>query len=172
MPEQNKGRGVMFLPKYLICLDKKVFSHDPAVCLGSQLKSIVKNLSELIEPHIWFGTDIDAISPLPKKLGVDSFQLRKIGDGYTLINLCEKIHQFLSGVFIAVKEKNDNLKCPDLCIETEDEQFRSLNLDGVLIEIRALDTSCFELYSESKFLMEKLSEIYKVKFSHGRISPS
>jgi hypothetical protein len=56
----------MFEPKQLIQLDKKPFSHDQAVCLGSQLKSIVQTLSQLIESHIWFGADVDALSPLPK----------------------------------------------------------------------------------------------------------
>jgi len=156
----------MFEPTFLIRLDKKAFSHNQVVCLGSQLKSIVKNLSELIEPHVWFGADVDAISPMPKKLGVDSFQLGKIGDSHSLINLCENIDQFLSGVFIAVKEKNQNFKCSELRIGTEDEQFRPLNLDGILIEIRAFDTSYFEVYSDNSVLMEKLSKIYRVKIDN------
>lgn len=156
----------MFEPKYLIRLDKKAFVHDQVVCLGSQLKSIIKDLSELIEPHVWFGADVDAISPMPKKLGVDSFQLRKIGDSHFLVNLCENIDQFLSGIFIAVKEQNQNVKCSELRVGTEDEQFRSLNLDGILIEIRAFDTSYFEIYSDNPILMEKLSKIYKIKIDH------
>ena len=156
----------MFEPKYLIRLDKKAFSHDQVVCLGSQLKSLVKNLSELIGPHVWFGADVDAISPMPKKLGIDSFQLKKIGESHSLVSLCENIDQFLSGVFIAVKEKNQNFKCSELRIGTEDEQFRSLNLEEVLIEIRAFDTSYFEVYSNNSILMEKLSEIYKIKIDH------
>ena len=124
----------MFKPKYLVQLDKKAFSNDQVVCLDSQLESIIKNLSELIESHVWFGADVDAISPIPKKFGIDSFQLRKIGDIHSLINLCENIDQFLSGVFIAVKGKNQNSKCSELRVGTEDEQFRPLNLDGILIE--------------------------------------
>ncbi|MCH9609381.1 MAG: hypothetical protein S4CHLAM45_05220 [Chlamydiales bacterium] len=156
----------MFGPKYLIRLDKKAFSRDQFVCLGSQLKAIIKTLSELIEPHVWFGADIDAISPMPKKLGIDSFQLRKIGDSYSLINLCENINQFLSGVFIAVKEKKRNFEYSELRVGTEDERFRSLNLDGVLIEIRAFDTSYYELYSDNLILIEKLSKIYEIKIDH------
>lgn len=153
----------MFEPKYLIRLTNKAFSHDQVVCTGSQLKSIVKNLSELIGSHVWFGADVDAISPIPQKLGIDSFELRKIGDIYLLINLCENIDQFLSGVFIAVKEKNRNSICSRLRIGTEDDQFRPLNLNGILIEIRAFDTSYFELYSDNFDLMKELSKIYKNK---------
>lgn len=153
----------MFKPKYLICLDKKAFSPEQVVCLGSQLKSLIKNLSELIEPHIWFGANVDAFSPLPRKMGIASFRLEKIGYDSSLILLCEKIDQFLSGVFLAVREKNQHLLYPDLLIDTEDERFRSLNVDGVLIEIRAFDTSYFELYSEDLILMNNISKIYGVK---------
>lgn len=159
MRESNRE----FEPKYLIRLDKRAFFPEQVVCLGSQLKSFIKNLSELMEPHVWFCADIDALSPLPKKLGVDSLRLKKIGANASLITLCEDINQFLSGVFIAVREINQNLKCPDLCIGTEDEQFRSLDLDGILIEIRAFDTSYFELYSEDPALMKKLSNIYNIE---------
>jgi hypothetical protein len=101
-----------------------------------------------------------------KKLGIDSFELRKIGNIHSLINLCENINQFLSGVFIAVKEKNKNSKCSDLRVGTEDEQFRPLHLDGILIEIRAFDTSYFEVYSDNFDLTGKLSKIYKIKIDH------
>ncbi|MEX0961297.1 MAG: hypothetical protein WDZ28_00360 [Simkaniaceae bacterium] len=160
----------MFEPKYLIRLDTKVFSNAQAICLGSQLLSIIKNLSELIEPHIWLCADIDAISSIPQKLGIESFQLKKIGDDSSLINLCENIDQFLSGIFVAIIKKNQaNLNDLDLCTRTEDEPFRSLDLDDVLIEIRAFDTSYFEIYSENKPLMEKLAELYDAKIEKFEI---
>lgn len=146
---------MLFNPKYRILLTNKCFPRDNFICLGSQLKSIIEKLSELIEPHIWFCADVDALSPMPEKLGIDSFGLKKIGDDSSLINLCENINQFLSGAFIAVREKNQNLKCSDLCVGTEDKRFRLLDLEGVLIEIRAFDTSYFELYSENEVLMKK-----------------
>lgn len=155
---------MMFEPKYLIRLDAKVFSNGQAVCLGSQLLSIIKNLSDLIEPHSWFCADIDAISPIPQKLGIESFQLKKLGGDPSLIDLCENIDQFLSGIFVAIIKKNQtNLSELDLCVGNEDEPFRSLDLDGVLIEIRVFDTSYFEIYSENKLLMEKLAELYHAK---------
>lgn len=147
----------------MIRLDKITFSPEKAVCLSSQLKSIIENLSKLIGPHVLFCADIDAFSPMPKKLGFDSFELKKMGNDSSLINLCENIDQFLSGVFIAVREKNPSQQCLELLIDTEDDQFRSLDLDGVIIEIRAFDTSYFEIYSEDPVLMKNLSEIYEVE---------
>lgn len=155
----------MFEPKYLIRLNKDVFPCDPVACLGSQLKTIVKGLGELMLPHIWFGSDVDAISHKPKKLGIDSFQLKKIGDDGALIGLCETVDQFLSGVFIAIGTKNQNCKCWTLSIETEDEPFRSINLEDILIEIRAFDTTCFEVYSDNPILIKNLSKMYGVKIN-------
>ncbi|MBS0625364.1 MAG: hypothetical protein JSS32_04870 [Verrucomicrobia bacterium] len=152
----------MFKPTYLIRLDRKVFSQDQVVCLGSQLKSIINSLEKLIEPHVWFIADVDAISPIPEKLSINSPKLKKIGNDRSIINVCEHIDQFLSGIFIAIKRENQDFKCSELSVRTEDEQFRSLNLEGILIEIRAFDTSYFEVYSDNHNLMEVLSKIYKV----------
>lgn len=140
-----------------------MFSEDRVVCLGSQLKHIVENLSRLIDPHVWFCADIEAISSIPTELGLDSPRLRKIGNDISLTNLCANIDQFLAGVFIAVKEEDQNLESLDVHAWTEDEQFRSLHLDGGIIEIRTFDTSYFELYSDDSGLMEKLSLIYRAE---------
>lgn len=158
----------MFEPKYLICLESKVFFSEEIVCLGSQLKSIVENIGELIENHVWFCADVDAFSPIPKNLGYDTFRIKKIGTSASLIKLCNNIHQFLSGVFIAVRKRNENLANRDLSIDTEDEQFRPLELEGILIEIRAFDTSYFELYSEDLELMKELSKIYRVEIEYAK----
>jgi hypothetical protein len=148
----------MFKPKYLMRL-KNEFSADSAMCLGSQLKSIVRNVDQLMESPSWLGADVDAISPIPKQLGIDSFRLKKIGNSDSLINLCENINQFLSGVFIAVKN-HETCEYPDTYIGTEDEEFRALNLDGVFLEIRTFDTSYFEMYFESNILLKDVSKIY------------
>lgn len=54
----------MFKPKYLIRLDKKAFAPEQIVCLGVQLKSVITNLDQLIEPHVWFSADISASSSI------------------------------------------------------------------------------------------------------------
>jgi hypothetical protein len=50
-------------------------------------------------------------------------------------------------------------------IHTEDEQFRPLNLEGVLLEIRAFDTSFFEIYSEDGNLIQALATRFNKKHS-------
>ena len=51
----------------------------------------------------------------------------------------------------------------DVELETEDEPFRPINANGILIEIRAFDTTYFEIYSDNKELIIKISKIYNVK---------
>ena len=152
----------MFKPKYLICLDKRAFPKEQGVCLGSQLAAIVKMLSTLIKQHVWLCSDVDAFSPIPQKLGINSFKLKELGDDQALADLCKNIDQFLSGVFIAT-EKKPNAEYPDLYLDTEDKQFRPLELDGALLEIRTFDTSYFEIYSEDKKLMNELSKTYDIE---------
>lgn len=53
-------------------------------------------------------------------------------------------------------------------LETEDEQFRSLELEGILIEIRAFDASYFELYSEDLELIKELSKIYHMEIEYAK----
>lgn len=153
----------MFEPKYLIRISETEFPCDEVVCLGTQLKAIIENLRELLEPHAWFCANVDAFSSMPKKLGIDSFQAKKIGEDSDVIALCESINQFLSGVFIAIKKEAYDQNISDLKIKTEDKEFRDLNLNGVLIEIRTFDTSYFELYSEDEELIKALSSRYKKK---------
>lgn len=157
----------MFKPKYLICLDKRAFPPEQVVCLGSQLKSIVESLSELIAMHVWFCADVDAFSPIPTKLGIDSFRLKKIGNDSSLIDLCENIDQFIWGVFLCIDSNFSSQNIQNVELETEDESFRPIPCDGVLIEIRAFDTSYFALYSEDLALMKKISAMYNVEIEES-----
>jgi len=155
---KNKKGCIMFKPKYLVQLDEKAFSDDTAVCLGAQLKSIVETLSGFMASCVWFGADVDAISHIPEQLGIDTVQLRKIGDRHALMSLCEHIDQFLSGAFIAVQARSQNFKCSASHVGTEDAQFRYLAIDGILVEIRAFDTSYFEVYTDNPLLIKKFIE--------------
>lgn len=149
----------MFQPNYKILLKKENFHSDSTVCLGSQLITIVNFLQTILPPHIWYGADIEAIDTrVPSKLHLNSFSLREIGADLSLIQICSKINQFLSGIFLAINiQQYPSKGIERLEIGTEDEQFRSLAINGVIIEIRAVDTSFFELYSEEENIVKKLS---------------
>lgn len=91
-----------------------------------------------------------------------SFFLSEIGSDEALIKLSSQINQFLSGVFLAINKNTINLKIEQLKVGTEDEQFRSLPLEGILIEIRAFDTSLFEIYTEDKKIIKELTQKFNI----------
>lgn len=157
----------MFIPKYEIFIKKECFYPDQAICLGEQLIKIVKFLSKFLPRHIWYAGDVDAynLSPIDFELG--SPLLKKIGNDYKIINLSSRIQQFNSGVFLSIKDplniqENNQIISGDIRVSTDDLPFRPILLDNILIEIRAIDTSFFSIYSESEDFIRKLSENFNV----------
>lgn len=148
----------MFQPKFQILIQKENFN-DNFICLGSQLITIINFLKDVLLPHIWYAADIDVLG---ETLIDYSFFLKKIGDDSILIDICAKIDQFLSGIFVAIDNRILNPNIEQIEVGTEDKRFRSLPLDGVLIEIRAFDTSFFEIYTEDEGIIKKLANKFNV----------
>lgn len=152
----------MFQPKFKILLKKENFYPAEVICLGSQLITIIQSLKKILSQHIWYAANVDAFSEVPINLNLNSFFLEKIGDDYSFIQICQKIDQFLWGVFLAIDINYSNPNINDIEVSTEDEEFRSIELGGVLIEIRAFDTSFFELYTEDERIINQLAKIFDV----------
>lgn len=153
----------MFNPKYRILLTRKCFPKDEVIGLGTQLISIVENIKSYLLPHIWYGADVEAIGKGAKKYNLNNTQLGVIGSDQQFIKYCSEIDQFIWGDFLCI-DKNFATQCIQ-CIKlaTEDELFRSINAKGILLEIKAFDTTYFEVYTEVESLIVKISEIYMVK---------
>jgi len=151
----------MFKPKYRILITSKCFPEDEVICLGSQLISIVTSIKNDLLPHIWYGADVDAIGKGARKY--NNIQLSLIGSDLQFINYCSEIDQFIWGDFLCIDSNFTSQSFQDIELETEDEPFRPINANGVLIEIRAFDTTYFEIYSDNKELITKISKIYNVK---------
>ena len=158
----------MFRPKFKLYLSNEHFYPDTVICLGSQMSSIAKFLKTSLTPHTWYGADIDAVGPAIRKYDLSSENIKIIGSDSSLIKICSEVDQFLSGVFIAIQHDYSNNATLDAEITTEDDSFRALNIEGVLIEIRAFDTSFFEIFSENEMILKKLSA--RFKSSHGQES--
>lgn len=151
----------MYKPKFLIRLKAENFPQSEAVCLGTQLITIIEFIKENFEPHIWLAADVDAFSDLPEKFDLHQLHLKKIGNDSSFIKLCKGITQFLSGVFFAVEEIFENQEIQKIEVSTEDEAYRPVNLNGVLCEIRAFDTNFFEVYSENERFINALANQFK-----------
>ena len=158
----------MFSPKFEIILDKKSFN-DEFICLGIQFNKIIDYLKNILPPHVWYAADVNAISEISEKLNIESRYLTKVGDDITLVQICSKIEQFLSGVFLAIEKKN-NENFDIIEVLTENPQFRSLPVNGVLIEIRVFDTSFFVIYSEDEGLISKLAKEFNGEINKKTLS--
>ncbi len=153
----------MFEPGFRLILDKDAFGQDKVVCLGSQMIEIINLLKGVLEPHVWYAADIDAFGKGMSDHNLSFQGIKKIGTDDSLVSICTEIDQFLSGIFIAIREKSCSQSFIEENISTEDEPFRLLKIDGVLLEIRAFDTSFFEIFSENESLIKELS----VKFNEA-----
>ena len=71
-----------------------------------------------------------------------------------LMDKVSKVEQFMSGVFIAVKAGDDvNWNERHLPVTEEDE---GIQHEKAILEIRAFDTTYFEVYSFNKRVIEKI----------------
>lgn len=155
----------MFIPKYRILITKKRFPKDSAICLGSQLISIIDSVSDYLAPHMWYGADVEAIGKaIPHHL--KDIQIKKIGTDPELINYCREVDQFIWAVFLCIEINFLSQNIQGIEIETEDEPFRPINVNGALMEIRAFDTTHFALYFDNVDLAEKISKIYYMEIEY------
>lgn len=148
----------MFDPRYKLVIKRESFPKDQGICLGSQLITLVQFLKNVLPSHIWYGTNIEAVGPAASKYDLDTHQLIKIGDDSNLIKYCSEIVQFIWGVFLCLDKSHENQSFINTKLSAEDESFRGIELSGVLIEIRAFDTSFFEIYSQDEGILMKLSK--------------
>ncbi len=146
----------MFIPKYRLRLTKKSFPNDDVACLGTQLISIIDFLKDFLPKHVWYGADIDAVGKVSIKVELKRSQLSLIGTDFSLVQYCSKIDQFIWGVFLCVNSTFLGKSFTGIEIETEDQSFRPIACDGIILEIRAFDTSYFEIYSADLGTIKKL----------------
>lgn len=67
------------------------------------------------------------------------------------------------GSFLCIDSNFASQNIQGIELETEDKPFRSIACDGVFLEIRAFDTSYFEIYSEDKEIIEKISRHFNYR---------
>ncbi len=156
----------MFIPKYRILIFAKSFPKDNVICLGSQLISIVNTLKKFLPHHEWYGADVNAVGKDAMNTSVNGIQLSIIGDDLQFIKYCSGIDQFIWGVFLCIDSKFSSQNIQGVELETEDESFRPLACNGILLEIRAFDTSYFAIYSEDK----KITEIISSQFNYTKVT--
>lgn len=156
----------MFNPKYRISITSKSFPLDNFICLGSQLVAIINFIENFLPPHVWYGADIEAVGKGVGKYNLKGIQLREIGDTPKMIEYCNIVDQFIWGDFVCIDSRYTSENIQNIEIETEDEEFRSIDWKGVLLEIRTFDTTYFEIYSEDLKLIKMMANAYDVKIDY------
>lgn len=155
----------MFAPKYRLLIPSESFPKDQCICLGSQLILIINVLKKILPAHIWYGADVQAMGKGVVDLNISGSQLKPIGSDEQFISYCLNISQFIWGVFLCISKDFLSSNISNVELETEDEPFRSISCNGVLIEVRMFDTSYIEIYSEYENIIKKISD----NFSKSRI---
>ncbi len=148
----------MFSPKYRLLLKSENFPSDSVICLGTQLVAIIDFLKDILPIHMWYGADIEATGLSVKKYDFNTHKITQCGDNSMFIQYCFGIDQFIWGVFLGLGNCFNNQDFSTCKLGTEDEPFREIELDGILIEIRTFDTSFFEIYSEDEEIIKKISQ--------------
>lgn len=147
----------MFSPKYQLRITKKCFPNEKFICLGTQLILIINVLKDFLPQHMWYGADIEAEGKKASQVKMNSSQINLIGTDLDFIQYCEGIDQFIWGDFLCIDNNFSSQNIEEVKLITEDEEFRPIACNGILAEIRTFDTSYFEIYSESKKIIDMLS---------------
>ncbi len=156
----------MFNPKYQVSLKTECFPRDTFICLGTQLISIINALKDFLPKHVWYGADVAATGKGAMKTNINGFQPNPIGTDLDFIQYCTGINQFIWGVFLCIDSSYLSQNIKNVELETEDEPFRPIDWNGILLEIRTFDTSYFEIYSET----EEITQIISKQFNFTELT--
>ncbi|MDR3624796.1 MAG: hypothetical protein P4L16_06630 [Chlamydiales bacterium] len=138
----------MNLPRYLTCIK----GESGISCTGKQLSAILDLIYQDNKNIIWYGADITTNSVFPTYL--NSSIPNRIGDIKDLKLLIQNVEQFLSGVFLGfIRDQNIVM---NQIFFTEDKRFRDIS--EAYFEIRAFDTSYFEIYSNDNKILQHIAK--------------
>jgi hypothetical protein len=118
-------------------------------CTSSQFILLVNSLSKQLENCCWYVADISATNGLlPSTLTEGVVHFIKVGNTQELVQLIIQIDQLASGIFLAIP---NNVSEPELSRDSDTEGDPTEDLGDAVLEIRALDTSYFEVYYSEIF---------------------
>ena len=152
----------MFNPRYRILITAESFPQDQCIGLGVQLASIVHSIGKYVPPHTWYGADVEAARKHVCKYTLNTFKPNPIGSDLEFTEYCSGVEQFIWGVFLCLGGRFSGQDIREVEIETEDDPFRPIHCNGILVEIRTFDTSYFEIYAEDFELITKISKSYSL----------
>ena len=135
-------------------------SNERVCCTGSQLLEILLVIEKKTKNCDWYIADIDmsTIHDLPLPSIPDGKPLY-LGNITKLKNMCKSVNQFYSGIFFAIPKgmEADSSRCFDT------EEPPTSNLGNAILELRAFDTSYFDVYCSQLDIIQLLHKYFIIK---------
>jgi hypothetical protein len=142
---------------YVFQLTGKIVDGQRVCCLGPQLARIVTILTKCLGEAVWYSTDVDFVGqgfPMPSQ------NLQLLGRSSRLIELANRVDQFLRGVFLAVDAKSTS---PQFRKDMDTEDSIDAEPGDALVEIRTFDTTFFELHTQDGKIAEFIARTFGVQ---------
>lgn len=143
---------------YLLRINGRLIDGESVSCTGKQLRELLVQVEPWVRSCEWYILDVMANNSIDL-LTYDTRGQQTLS-GEALRDVCARVDQFLSGIFLAVPS---GLSQPKLQLDVVTEDEPSSDIGDALLEIRAFDTSYFEIYTPLLELAERLHQLYKVE---------
>ena len=143
---------------YILRIDGGLIDRGSTSCTGKQMGELLAHIDPWVRNCDWYILDIktnNSVDVVPSCGQAQRLSRKALGD------VCARVDQFLSGIFLAVPS---DLSQPRLHLEAETEDEPSSDIGDALVELRAFDTSYFEIYTPSLGLAENLQNLFGVAF--------
>lgn len=145
----------------LIKLNGTHITQELFTCTGAQLSQLLNVIKAETKDCFWFVSDADSYEQLPDTLVVARGSYPAlVGDTDVLIREVQDVDQFLSGVFLAIPTNLLPVFWSRIYL-TEDQTFQDMG--NARFEIRAFDTSYFEIYAPSEEFLLSLSKQFHIQ---------
>lgn len=142
----------------LLRINGQLIDRESTSCTGKQMKELLVHVEPWLQLCDWYLLDI-RINNHVEFLSSSGHHPQRISREI-LGSVCAQVDQFLSGIFLAVPS---GVSQPKLHLDAKTEDEPSADLGDALLEIRAFDTSYFEIYTPLPALAERLHQLFGVE---------
>lgn len=148
---------------YRLLIRGRSINGDLLSCTGEQARLLINDLAPWTENCRWFLVDVktnNIIEALVSCHGkITSMSIDE------LQNLCIQSDQFLSGIFLALPQ---DLEIPQQYHDMITEDEPTMDIGGAVAELRAMDTSYFEIYVANPEIRDALQKKYNCSIPEPR----
>ncbi|MCV2886490.1 hypothetical protein OE749_17475 [Aestuariibacter sp. AA17] len=141
-------------PKYCLALSGNDLNQSEVSCTGEQLSLLLGAINETTNNFMWFASDVSGVNIDQYWETFSSGKPQPVDSKLDVCIQLIEVEQFLSGVFFVT---DADLK-PLFQLEHYTEDDRFTDIEDAIIQIRAFDTTVFEVYSSDINLIEILKE--------------